>query len=353
MEFRDYLRMLRRGWPVVVLLTALGVGAAAAYVSASPRVYQATSVIYVSVQDSKSVSDVQQGVQFSAAAAKTYARIADSPVVLKPVIDNLRLRTTTKDLADQIDVLIPEETSLMQITASSSNPRRAADLANGVAVETMRTVTRLESSKTLFGSSNFVRLQQIQTGVVPTVAVSPNVQRTMALGLLVGLILGFAITILAQSLDTRIRGPRALWRLTALPLIAAIPRVKRCKTNSLLVRDDAGGTVGEAFRTLRTNIRFLGMSDANSLVVASVRETKVGLNVAANLSWALAEVGDRVVLVDADLRPPDVAEVTKVPPRSRAEQRARRTHAVGGSAARHLAPQAHRAPGRDAAAEPE
>ena len=61
MEIRDYLRMLRRGWPAVVLVTTFFVGIAAAYLALAPKRYDATTVLFVSTANPKSISDLQSG----------------------------------------------------------------------------------------------------------------------------------------------------------------------------------------------------------------------------------------------------------------------------------------------------
>jgi len=78
-ELRDYLRMLRRGWPTVLLITALAVGLAAVYLTIAPKRYEATAVIFVSANRPDSITDLQQGLQFAVNSAATYADIVDSP----------------------------------------------------------------------------------------------------------------------------------------------------------------------------------------------------------------------------------------------------------------------------------
>lgn len=312
MEFRDYLRMLRRGWPVILLVTALSLGTAAAYVQIVPKRYDATAVVLVSAQGASSISDMQVGAQFTKQAVRTYAELATSPLVLDPVIKDLGLSQSREAVKGQLFVTPTSDTTLLQITASGTEAAAAAELANAVAGSLTTAVRDLETNRTVVGSRNFVKLTEVQTAQVPTIAVSPNVERILAGGLIVGLLLGLALAILLATLDTRIRRSRDLWALTDTPLLAAIPRVQRAKTNTLVARDDPSGAMGEAFRTLRTNLRFLETSGPRSLVVASTAEEKNGVDVAANLGFALAEAGFTVALVDVNLRHPRVGTVMGV-----------------------------------------
>ena len=64
MELRDYVRMLKRGWPTVVLLTALVVGLASLYLVLTPKRYEAGTTLFVSASDPQSITDLQQGATF-------------------------------------------------------------------------------------------------------------------------------------------------------------------------------------------------------------------------------------------------------------------------------------------------
>lgn len=311
MEFRDYVRMLQRGWLAVVLCTACVLGIALAYVTFTPRVYQTSSLVYVSVAGRSSVTDLNTANQFSAASVFSYAEIAVSSTVLNQVVKNLRLPVTSDALARRVDVKVLEDTTLLQVTARAGNAGEAARVANAVAEVTIGVIGDLES-KGRANAKNQVRLEQVVAAEVPHIALAPNVRRTMALGLIVGLSLGVALMILVQTMDTRIRDARALWKLTRTPMLAAIPPLRRSKSAALVVRDEPSGAVGEAYRTLRANLRFLERPEQRSLVVASAAEHRGAPNTAANLAWALADVGQRVVLVDADLRHPTVAALLGV-----------------------------------------
>ena len=91
MELQDYLRMLRRGWLTVVVVTAVGVGLASLYVAVAPRVFDGTTVLFVSARDPTTIGDRQQGAQFVTNAVVTSSEIIDSSTVLGPVAEELRL----------------------------------------------------------------------------------------------------------------------------------------------------------------------------------------------------------------------------------------------------------------------
>ena len=299
MDLRDYVRMLRRGWPTVVLLTALMVGLASLYLFLTPKNYEAGTTLFVSASDPQSIDDLQQGAVFATNAVSTYSKIVGSATVLGPVATQLRPQRDVDDLVASVAVAAPESTTLIEIVASAQDPDEAANIANAVATSAIRVLPTVQSGP---DGRPLVRIQQTRPAVKPIAAVSPNVKRVLALGLILGLCLGLATTITAQSLDTRLRQIDDLRALTDVPLVAVLPQPKRAQRHGLAVRDDPAGLIGEAYRTLRTNLRFLESKDQRSVLLTAVTDDRDGAQVPANLAWSLVQAGWRVLLVDLDMR---------------------------------------------------
>lgn len=299
-NFRDYLRIFSRGWPALVILTVMGVGGSVGYLLVTPKIYQATSIVYVSTGSAKNAGDLQQGSNFSQQAAMNYAAITRSPLILDPVIKQLGLNTTASELAKSLNVVAVATTTLFTITASSESPGHAAQLANTVARSAMTEITLLEKPENP-DIPALVKLSQIQTATVPTDASSPATKPTLAFGLIVGLLLGLVIAILMFVLDTRVRGAQDLAAITDRPILATVPRV-RTRGGSLVVRQRPNSSASESFRDLRTNLRFLERAKNRSFVVAVPSAREGESDVAANLAWTLAQTLRTVVLVDIDLR---------------------------------------------------
>ena len=311
MEIRDYLRMLRHGWPAIVLITAIFVGIAATYLSLAPKRYDAGIVLYVSTANPVSIDDLQQGSQFSKGTAITYAEIIDSVTVLGDVSEELRPQISVNELADMVTVSVRPDTPLIDISVSGPDRARVATVANRVGATAVRKIPRLERTTT---GRTLVRLQQIRVAEEPVRAASPDVTRTMALGFVVGLCVGLAVTIIAQTLDNRIRRVQEVRQLADVPLLAAVPRLKRDERRGLVVREKPASKAGEAFRALRTNISFLESKDRHSLLITAVDNDRDAALVPANLAWSLAQTGQRILLVDVDLRRSVIAEILGLAP---------------------------------------
>lgn len=309
MELRDYLQMLRRRWPAVVLITLLFFGCASLYLVVAPKRYESTTSLLVSANDLRSVGDLQSSTEFAQRAASTYAAIIDSATVLGPVAGDLRPQRDVDDLLASVSATVPTDTTLIVITAAADHADQAAGLANAVASRASRILPALAPAA---DGTPLVRLTSTRPATEPVSAVSPNVKRVLVLGFVVGLCVGIATVIVAHTLDTRIRRVDDLRPLTRLPVLAVLPAGKRSRRGAPVGPDELAGPAGEAFRTLRTNLRFLEAAGQRSLVVTSVADHGDGARVAVNLARSLAQAGRRVLLVDVDILESPVAEMLAI-----------------------------------------
>jgi capsular exopolysaccharide synthesis family protein len=129
---------------------------------------------------------------------------------------------------------------------------------------------------------------------------------------MLGLFLGLAGSVLAETMDRSLHTREELERsLPEVPVLAAIPAFTA--DHPLVVHREGRSPVAEAFRTLRSAVRFLGLDrPLRSIVVTSPGFGEGKSLVAANLATAMAQSGQRVVLVDADLRKPSQHEIMGV-----------------------------------------
>jgi capsular exopolysaccharide synthesis family protein len=306
-ELRNYLRVLRKGWILIVALTLVGLALGAVYSILKTPLYEATSKVFVSVQSSGSVSDLTQGGNFAQNQVKSYADVVTTPVVLQPVIANLGLQTDVGALAGQITATSPLDTVIVEITASDQSAAQSAQIANAVANSFASTVDSLVPENA--EGVTPVKITVLQQAVIPSSPSSPNVPINIALGGVIGLVLGLGIAVLREALDTRIRNEHDVEAITSAPILGGIAFDSRTTQNPLVVKDDPRSPRAESYRTLRTNLQFLNVGDEDkSFVLTSSIPGEGKSTTSANLAIAIALSGQRVLIVDADLRKPKLAE---------------------------------------------
>ena len=306
MELREYIRILRRSWILILLALLLGIGAAAGYSLVQTPEYRASAKVFVSTQSAGTVSDLSQGNSFTQQAVKSYADVVSTPVVLEPVIAQLGLDETAESLAPRVSASAAADTVIIEIAAQDQQAETAAVIANAVAKSFSDVVAQLVPEDT--GGQPQVKITTLQEARIPASPVSPRVPLNLALGALVGLALGIAVSVLRSTLDTRIRGERDLRLVTDAPVLGGIAFDPKAKDRPLIVQSDPRSPRAESFRSLRTNLQFLDFGGrARSFVITSAVESEGKSTTTANLAIALSDAGARVAVIDADLRRPKLA----------------------------------------------
>jgi receptor protein-tyrosine kinase len=138
--------------------------------------------------------------------------------------------------------------------------------------------------------------------------------RDAAVALVLGAVLGVGVAFLVDTLDERVRTVADLERIGGgLPTLALVPVSESTDLNFVAVRDDPHGPVAEAFRGLRTALKFAAIDRPFRIVqVTSPTAGDGKTTTVANLAVAIAQGGDRVAVVCCDLRRPRLHERMKV-----------------------------------------
>ncbi len=307
METRHYATALRRWWVLIVVGAILGAALGYGLSKLVKPTYTATSQVYVSLAQGNSAGELANGANYNQQQMPSYAELATAPVVLDPVISALNLSTTSAQLAKAVSVSIPQGTTILQISVTDPSPKASADIANKVAESVSQAIVDV-SPRTTTGIKN-VTIRTIAPADVPLSQSAPKVPLNTALGLLVGLLLVLATVLLRARFDNRIRRRADLVALGDVPNLASVALADRSKNGAPLVLVDAPSSLAaESYRQLRSDLQYVAVDRRPAVVVVTSALPQEGkTTVACNLALALAEAGERVLLVDGDLRRPSVA----------------------------------------------
>jgi len=316
LTLHDYLTILRRSWPVILIATIVGTLIALGLSLAMTPVYQATSQLFVSVKSAGAAGDAYTGGLFVQQRVKSYVDVVDSPAVLEPVIEELGLDSTYIGLASQVSATTPPNTVLLNVSATDTSPAQAAKIANAVAASYANEIARLEGAKTtmdglprLGGNGNQTPVQAtvIKPAEVPTAAIFPRTQLNVLLGALLGLLVGVGIAVLRFTLDTSVKSSEELEQSADSTTLGVVTFDPDAKTNPLVTL--RGTPRAEAFRSIRTNLQYVDVDNPPRTVVITSSLLEEGKSTTAcNLAIAVAQAGSKVLLLEADLRRPKVAE---------------------------------------------
>ena len=224
------------------------------------------------------------------------------------------------------------------LTAAAGDQEKAAIALNRAAIGYQELARQAETDRALYESVlRQIKSTDLTKGVktnavsvverspTPTQPVSPNPPKSVALGLLGGIALGFGIIFGLNALDRSIKTVDQAAARLGLPVIAAVPEVKRKERATTSAKQDSGATgssnyrlvaeapegpAAEAFRNLRAGLSLLGPESERRLFLFTSALPSEGKSfTSANYALSLAQQGHRVLLIDGDLRRPSLHKI--------------------------------------------
>lgn len=293
MELRPYIGLLRRRWLAVLACVLTGMAVSFLVINNTPKLYTSSVRLFIDIPAARGVGDALQAAQLSGTRLQSYSQIAVSGTARNAVTQRLHLAEAPKVSATPVP-----NTLILQITATQSSPQVAQQVADATGAAFTDLIAQLEQ-----GQPAPTQPRVIDSPTLNRTPVRPQPTKDLSLGLLVGLVVGIGLAVGLESFDRSIKDPNEAEVLVGSPLLGTVPRRRSGRADSLATDGDDGSTTSEAFRSLRTSVRFIDVdSTLKSILVTSPMPGEGKTTVAAHLAIAMAEAGQRVVLVDADLR---------------------------------------------------
>lgn len=360
---REYLRTLRERWWIVVVVVVLTTAAAAAYGFLSPKVYESTASVLVSPVPEDSTALVSLGVLSRSndplrdieTAAALIANV-DTAEAAEETLSEMGFELTPEEILESITVEPVANSDIISLTAESSDPDAAAAIANSVArgVIAVRSgelrgrlrerLAELEAAAeqadptTVAGQAlveEVGTLQSLKGQPDPTLAVasparpeespvSPRTKLGLLGGVVAGLVLGIGAAFASRALDTRLRREEQLKEVFQLPILVRVPKDPAASSVHVPIAPNAlAPPTREAYRALRSTLGIVtggnlvnatepGRAPARRILVTSGSAQEGKSTTALGLGAALAQAGRRVVLIEADLRRPELADTLRI-----------------------------------------
>ncbi|MEO1432673.1 MAG: polysaccharide biosynthesis tyrosine autokinase [Cyanobacteria bacterium J06633_8] len=156
----------------------------------------------------------------------------------------------------------------------------------------------------------------IASALVPDKKISPKIPLNLALGGFLGILLGVGTALILEAMDKSLKTVDEAKKLLGYPLLGTIPRVDEKDTDrqKLPVLNNPYSPASTAFEILQTNLGFTMSDKALKVIVVSSSIPGEGKSfVSSNLAVAIAQVGKRVLLIDADMRRPTQQNIWDLP----------------------------------------
>ncbi len=366
-ELRDYLRILTRHKLLIFLVTVFIVGITIAYTAIQTPVYTASADVVLSplsgvgLQGQSSSQNltptyISTQVQvFSSAEVKNLVSqklhekapaISVSEIGVTAVLEVSASSTVPSDAAAIANAYTSSFVSLLQNQVSNAfaqsisgiqaqinkTQSQLASLDQQIASAPVKSQAALQAqlqpqinaaqqSLTVYGSElTDAQIQQqlggqpaqvVTPANTPTSPSSPKRSQDAIVALIIGLLAGVSFALLAERLDDSVKSKETLEKVTKpLPVIGLIPYVDTWddnKAHSALTLNSSSSPVAEAYRSLRTSIQFMSLDRSmRTIQITSSNKDEGKSTTVANLGVALAESGQKVIIVSCDLRLPKI-----------------------------------------------
>ncbi len=375
MELIEYWNILKRWWWLMVACVLVASGSSYIGTRGMPRIYQATTTVIVG-QTLQQANPSSGDLYISQQLAQTYAQMVQRQPVLggaaqalgleyTPAADTVSTRLVAgtqlleisvrdtiperaQALADEIanqlilqsptgreeserQIFVQQRLASLQSNIEQTEARIAEEQAKLDASNSARAIQqyqanidaleqRLSSYTSTYaslnssaqGGTNFISV--VEPATLPSEPISPNVAQTVLLAAAIGLGLAVGGAVLIEFLDDTIKSTDEVARITQLPVLGAIARMEgESYGEKLVVHHQPLSVTAEAYRALRTNIRFSFVDHPmRTLLVASSGPSEGKSLTLANLAVAMAQSGFRVIMVDTDLRRPVLHKIFNV-----------------------------------------
>jgi capsular exopolysaccharide synthesis family protein len=338
MTLRDYVSVIwRRKWIVLLPIIVVGATAVALTAAATPQ-YRASADVLVRIPPTAS-SVGTSGVVMSPRMIENELESAQGSELVAVVREDVGSEPA-------LSVGSSEESDVFRFTAVSSNADTAAAAANAYAeryIERQRTElvaefgarasviedqldlieqgegdptrqdeyrSQLEDLRVSAELAQTSGARLIDRATPPSTPFEPTPIRTLMLALVVGALIGLGAAFLLDYLDRSIRDEDELQRISGVPNLASIPQVASTKKDGAPVVvsiSDPGSAPAESYRNLRTAVRFLTLEQQLQMIqITSSHPGEGKTTTATNLAYAASKAGQRVLLIDCDLRKPQV-----------------------------------------------
>lgn len=294
---------------MVPLFLATGVATAVAYTLQQEPAYRAESMVLLEVRGGGTVPEAVSGGVISPEFVEFYADLVPTPEVLAPVITRLRLTDTAAELAGRTDVQAKSDTVVIRIGVRDRSGERASTIARAIARQFRLTVADLAPKRR--DGRPPVNVQLVSPDAASWAQVAPRPWVNLALGVVIGLAAGVAAFALLHRVSRPVSSRALVARVTDAPVLGTIVDDPDGEHGPASVRSRLARP--EAYRMLRTTLRLCRPDlQEQCLVVTSSLQGEGRSSAAVDLAISMANTARRVLLVDADIDAPGLADLLEM-----------------------------------------
>lgn len=326
MDLRQYVHALRVHWRIVLACLLLGLAVGGALTLSTTPVYAATSSVFLSTSGTSSTESTNlQANSVALNRIPTYADLLTGRNLAQRVINRTGVDMSPGQVASSISTEVIPDSAILDATVTDEDPVRAQLLANAVAAEFVSLVSEIETptqstqinpatGETITTTPTApVKASLVEVATLPGAPAAPSATNNLALGAALGLLLGILLALVRDLLDNTVKTGKQIEEATNAAVLGGVLFDAQIPEHPLMTDYTASSSTGESYRQIRTSLQFVSVDDPpRVLVVTSSISGEGKSTTAVNLALVLAQSGQRVALVEADLRRPRVTRYMRL-----------------------------------------
>lgn len=309
--FVRYFKSLPKMWPLIVIPIVVCV--LICYLTANNNyvpMYTASTTFTVNIKNEQLIGS-QSAFYDNVAAeqmAQTFPYILTSNLLQRRVASDLGTSITST-----IDASVVENTNLLTLSVSDQDPQKAYDTLNAV-IDNYPSI-----SEPIVGK---VTLNILDETGVPTTPDNPKIfNQEISKGFLIGLFIALMWTFLVFCVNKTVTSENDIKKEFGLSNLGSIPKIKNKKRTLdihryyLVTDSDMTEKLGEPFRKIRNNLEYIAHQQKIKKILITSASPGEGKSLfSANLAISLAQAGNKVTLIDCDVRHPTGRIIFKTGP---------------------------------------
>ena len=304
MELKEFLTNIKRWLKLVAIVTVCSV-LAAAFISCFMinTVYEATTTIMIRTPKTASKGGSKSSVDdpLNVSSIQAYCTLVQSDLNIEKTICDLKINTSINKLHTLIKVAIIPNTGFIEVTAGGGRPQLAQDIAN-----TLVKNLQLEVKKIKLDNVVIV----VDPARCPKESKSPNLYLNMLIAGIAGFTVGIALAFFLENMDDTVKSLNIFTKDCFIPLIGAVPTFKKHSSDNPILENSIIARKDESYKIIRTKVDYrCSIKSDKVILVTSPNACEGKTTTAVNLAVSLGQMGKKVLLIDGNMRNPDLHTV--------------------------------------------
>ena len=299
LDIRDLLAKFKKKFYILILTTIVGLGAGIYLIKDMAPSYLSSTKIFVGKNEQILNVYSKQELETNGELVNTYSELMKVDDFLTETLKKYNINESVGVVKNSLNLRASTNSPIITINYIGSDMEKSKYILDSISK------AFLSQLKSVVPDSNAKVIDSVKV-----TEIMPSKVKRLLLGSGVGFIIGVIIVFMMYYVDDTINNKDKIEDLTKLPLIGEIPMYKKTlksKSDDFILKKSPYSIATEAYRNLRTNLRYSSIDKTiKSIAVTSSEPGEGKSSVAGNLALSLAQNGSLVIVIDCDLRRPSL-----------------------------------------------